>query len=126
MNAADFDGYVAQNPTWPIDVHLDGYRILVLRDLWDLTNRSLADIVLFAKGGLVSVECNNYGPPGATLPIARAYLTDLINLEKFQRHWHDHFAAHKYERSWKHEPTNNGDFDPDRMDRHHNIEPRDE
>lgn len=111
------DGYVPQ----------DGYRILVLRDLHDLTNRNLANIVLFAKAGLVSVLHNNFGPPGATLPIARVYLTALINLQKYQHWWFEwHRAAHGYEQSWKGEPTNNDDFNPWHLDPHHNVEPRDE
>lgn len=82
MDAATFDGYVAANPNYPLEIHQDGYRIMVLRDLWDMTNRQYADIVLFAKQGPVSVLVNHYGPPGITLPIDRVYMTALINLNK--------------------------------------------
>lgn len=127
MDAATFDAIVAGNPDYYEQVHMDGYRVLVLRDLWDKTNRELADIVLFAKAGLVSVEHCKYGPPRATLPIARVYLTDLINLEKYNRYWHEWRSSHAYERSWKGEPTNNGDFNPYRLDNPHGrVEPPDE
>jgi hypothetical protein len=82
LTAAQFDGYVAMDGYWPAEQIADGYRILVLRDLWDQTNRNDADIVLFAKSGLVSVLCNKIGPPDITLPINQVYLTALIELKK--------------------------------------------
>lgn len=82
LDAATFDANVAANPNYPLQTHQDGYRILVLRDLSDMTNRQFADIVLFAKAGLVSVLVNHYGPPGVTLPIDRVYLTALIFLNQ--------------------------------------------
>jgi DNA-binding XRE family transcriptional regulator len=81
MTAAIFDGYVAADGYdgyFSHSIHVDGYRLLVLRDLHDLTNRNLADIVLYAKNALVSVEENKYGPPRKTLPISRVYYTNLI------------------------------------------------
>ena len=127
MDANTFDGIIATNPNFPMNVHDDGYRILVLRDLHDYTNRTTADLILFAKNGLVSVLYNKYGPPGATLPIARAYLTALITLEKYSKYWHEHRNhANAYERSWKGEPTNNDDFRWDHLDPCRNIEPVDE
>lgn len=84
MDGYTFDGYVAADGYYPLSVHHDGYRILVMRDLSDQTNRKYADITLFAKDGLVSVESNNYGPPGITLRIDTVYLTALINLNTHQ------------------------------------------
>jgi hypothetical protein len=81
MSAATFDGYVAADGYdgyYAFSIHNDGYRILVLRDLHDLTNRNLADMVLSAKNALVSVLENHYGPPGKTLPIARVYYNNLL------------------------------------------------
>lgn len=78
LDAAAFDGYVAMDGYYTQRLHQDGYRVLVLRDLHDQTNRNLADIVLFGKVGLVSVLVNKVGPPGLTLPINQVYLTALI------------------------------------------------
>lgn len=82
LDAATFDGYVAMDGYFVSDALQDGYRILVLRNLFDQTNRNLADIVLFAKSGLVSVEQNKIGPPNITLPINQVYLTALIFLQR--------------------------------------------
>lgn len=82
MDGATFDAYVAADGYYPLLVHQSGWRIMVLRPLYDFTNRELADMVLFAKAGLVSVEINKFGPPGITLPIEKVYLTALIELGK--------------------------------------------
>jgi hypothetical protein len=85
LDAATFDGYVAEGDGYYISsIYQDGYRILVLRDLHDQTNRGLADIVLFAKAGLVAVETNKVGPPNLTLPINQVYLTALITQQSPQ------------------------------------------
>jgi hypothetical protein len=80
LDAATFDGYVASGDGYFIrSIYQDGYRVLVLRDLHDQTNRNIADLVLFAKSnGMVSVETNKVGPPNLTLPINQVYLTALI------------------------------------------------
>jgi hypothetical protein len=82
MDAATFDALVAADGYYPQQIHQSGSRIMVLRPLYDMTNRSLADIVLFAKSGLVSVLYNRLGPPSITLPIDKVYLTALINLNR--------------------------------------------
>jgi hypothetical protein len=56
---------------------------MVLRNLSDQTNRALADIVLYARNGLVTVEYNKVGPHGITLPIDQVYLQSLITLQNF-------------------------------------------
>jgi hypothetical protein len=100
LTAAQFDGYVAADGYWVSDQLYDGYRILVLRDLWDQTNRDLADIVLFAKDGLVSVEQNKVGPPNITLQINQVYLTALIYLQRARpypcrrpKNWENQFVG---------------------------------
>src|SRR5271154_240386 len=53
MGGEYFDAIVKENPNFHIEVHNYRVRILVLRNLHDTTNRDLADIVLFAKAGLI-------------------------------------------------------------------------
>lgn len=123
LTASEFDSNVSVNVNYVNNVHADGYRILVLRNLYDFTNRSLADIVLFAKAGLVSVLSNKYGPPGITLSIDRVYLTALINLQLVPpcpKH-----KGNEYEQGFLGEPTNNSDFDPGHLDKNMNPEPVD-
>lgn len=120
MDAATFDGYVANDGYYVNNIHIDGYRIMVMRDLQDFNNRDKADIVLFAKSGLVSVLTNKIGPPNITLPIDRVYLTALINLQMVpplpvdQRpDLDDEFEGQ----------TDSDDFDPNHLDPPTNIEP---
>ncbi len=122
LSAAEFDAFIAADPNYPIEIHQDGKRILILRNLHDQTNRNLADIVLFAKGGLVSVLSSRVGPPGITLPINRVYITALINLQKPQRETEkvpdldDDFIGE----------IDNDDFDGTHLDPQVNNEPPDE
>lgn len=75
----EFNTRVETTPTYPQIVHLQGYRILVISpDLRDTTNRVHADMVLFYSHGLISVEKNNYGPPGLTLPLDRINIYTLL------------------------------------------------
>ena len=92
------DGY------YPLMVHQDGYRVLVVLDLSDQINRQYADIVLFAKQGLVSVLENHYGPPALTLQIDKVYLTQLIYQNKIicppywgRKNIYDYFVGHPAE-----------------------------
>jgi len=78
MTGAEFDARVAGNPNYPAIIHLNNLRILVLRDLSDLTNRSLADLVLFFKAGLAYVLFHRTGAPGFTIPIDKMYLAELF------------------------------------------------
>lgn len=60
----EFDARVAANPNYPRIVHLQGLRVLViLTDFHDQVNRELADVVLFIKQGLASVEKNKFCEP---------------------------------------------------------------
>lgn len=120
ISKAEFDTRVQTNPVYPTIVHLQGRRVLVLLPtLQDAVNRSLADIVLFAKNGLVSVLSNKYGPPGITLPIDKVYLSALINLQMVpavppeeRPDFDDGFVGE----------TDSDDFDPRHIDKP-NIEP---
>lgn len=79
MTGTEFDARVSVDPNYPDIVHLQGFRILVIRpDFRDYTNRSLADVVMFVKQGLVSIEKNNFGPPALTYQIDRMNIYDLL------------------------------------------------
>lgn len=122
ITGAQFDGYVATDGYYIADIYINMERIMVMRDLSDQTNRSLADIVLFAKTGLVSVISNRVGPPGVTLPIDKVYLTALINLQAVPPNpvddrpdLDDGFVGE----------VDNDNFNPHDMDPPTNIEPND-
>ena len=75
----DFDARVQVEPDYPNLIHLNGIRIMVLRqNFHDLTNRNLADVVMFVKQGLASVEKNNFGPPGLSFPVGRINMHELL------------------------------------------------
>lgn len=78
MTGIEFDARVSVNPNYVEDIHSNGLRILVIRPFTELTNRELADIVIFCKAGLASILKNNFGPPGQTFPIDRFYLSQLL------------------------------------------------
>lgn len=119
LDGYTFDGYVSSDAYFEMNVYIDGYRILVVRDLHDYTNREKADLVLFAKDGLVSVLCNKYGPPGKTLTIDRCYYSALIEQNKFldccirRRNYYSQFVGQR---------TNNN-FNPHRLDYPLNVVP---
>jgi hypothetical protein len=75
----EFNSRVSGTPTYPDIVHLQNRRILVVvPDLRNTTNRSSADLVLFYNQGQVTVEKNNYGPPGISLEISRINIYELL------------------------------------------------
>lgn len=79
MTGAEFDARVAADPNYPTIVHLQDIRILVVRpDFHDLTNRTLADVVIFVKQGLATILKNNFGPPTLALNIQRFTIYDLL------------------------------------------------
>lgn len=80
MSFGEFNERVVVDPNYPTVVHGAKLRILVkLPDFRDYTNRELADIVIFLKQGLASVEKNKFGPPGLTLPVQRLNIWNLVN-----------------------------------------------
>ena len=78
MSGAEFDTRVSVDPNYPQIVRLQKLRILVVRNLHDQTNRNYADVVIFVKAGMASVEKNNFGPPGLTLPVNTLYIHQLL------------------------------------------------
>lgn len=79
MSDTEFHARVSVDPNYPIVVHLNDLRILVIcQNLRDLTNRDLADIVLFIKQGQATVLKNNLGPPTISTSIERINIFNLI------------------------------------------------
>ncbi len=78
ITGEEFDVRVTNDEAYPEIVKLNDLRILVKRSFYEQTNRNLADIVIFVKAGLASVEYSNVGPPGLTMPIDKMYLSDLF------------------------------------------------
>ncbi len=78
MDGYEFDARVSADPNYADIIRLTGRRILVTRDFSDLTNRTLADVVIFVKNGLAGIEANKYGPPGATYPVKSLNIYQLI------------------------------------------------
>lgn len=75
----EFNARVAADPNYPKIVRLNRLRILViLPNFQDTTNRHLADVVMFVKQGLTSVEKCKYGPPGFTLDTQRVNIFNLL------------------------------------------------
>lgn len=75
----EFNTRVIADPNYSTNVHLQNLRILViLPTLQDVTNRALADVVLFYNQGQVTVEKNNFGPPGLSRDFSRINIYDLL------------------------------------------------
>lgn len=75
----EFDARMIADPNYASVIHGQNLRILVIRNNFaDHTNREYADVVIFVKQGLLSVEKNNFGPPGATYSITRFNLWQLL------------------------------------------------
>lgn len=62
----EFDAIISLDPTYPDKINQLDRRVLVIRPFTEDTNRSLADVVGFVSHGLISIEKNNFGPPGIT------------------------------------------------------------
>ena len=79
MTKGEFDARVAADPNYPAIVHLQYLRILVILDSFqDLNNRNLADVVIFVKQGIASIEKNNFGKPGLSLDMQRLNIYELL------------------------------------------------
>jgi len=76
LDGYDFDQAVLANPNYAMEIKEDNLRLLVNRDLSDMTNRYLFDVVLYFRNGLVSVLEDRVGPPKDTYPVVN------ITLEK--------------------------------------------
>lgn len=79
ITGTEFDARIANDPGYPDAVHSNGLRIMVIRSFVEVTNRELADLVLFAKAGMISVLKNNYGPPNITFSIDRCYYSQIVH-----------------------------------------------
>ena len=90
ITAAEFDARVAADPNYPLNIHLNKLRVLVMRDLSDCTNRHLADIVLFLKAGLAYILHNKVGPTRFTTSIDKMYLQGLIAGDRIHFEHHHH------------------------------------
>lgn len=78
MTGAEFDARLVVDPNYATVVKLQKIRILVIRSFRDTTNRNLADVVIFVKAGLASIEKNNFGPPGLTFPVETFNIYQLL------------------------------------------------
>lgn len=83
ISGVEFDARVVADPNYPVVVHLQKIRILVIRQSFqDQTNRQFADVVIFVKGGLATIEKNNFGPPGLSLPVDRLNIYALLRYNR--------------------------------------------
>lgn len=87
INCYSEDGYGNHTiPTSCITDTVDKNYDITLNDpsigFQNYNNRDMADIVLFFKHGLATVEKNNYGPHGLTLPISRINVYELLKYNK--------------------------------------------
>jgi hypothetical protein len=79
MTDTEFDARTTADPNYPSTIHLQKLRVLVIRkDFRDLTNRALADVVVFVKQGMATILKNNFGPPGLSLPTERLNMYALL------------------------------------------------
>ncbi len=77
IDGYEFDDRVAAEPNYPAIIHQLNLRLLVIRPFTELENRDKADVVVFMKAGLASVEKNKFGPPRETFPIKKLYWGQL-------------------------------------------------
>lgn len=85
MTGTEFDARVVVDPNYPAVIHNMRLRILVIRsDFRDYTNRDLADIVLYFRNGMVSIEKNNFGIPSLTVSIDRLDIYKLLRYNESQ------------------------------------------
>ena len=78
MDGYEFDMRVAADPNYPTTVHLNNLKIMVVRPFYELTNRTLADVAIFVKAGMATIESNKFGPPSKTYPVDRLNLNSLL------------------------------------------------
>jgi hypothetical protein len=73
-----FDERVLADPSYNITIKKNTQRILVLRDLHELDNRTLFDVVCYCKNGLISILDSKFGPPGETYPVVNLTWAKLL------------------------------------------------
>jgi hypothetical protein len=69
LDGYDLDQAVLLNPNYAMEIKEDNLRLLVNRDLSDMTNRYLFDVVIYFRNGLISVLEDRVGPPGISCPV---------------------------------------------------------
>lgn len=77
MDGATFDANIAADSNYITKLKQLNLRILVERPFNDYTNRELADVAIFVKNGLASVETKKVGPPGKTFPVLNLHWGEL-------------------------------------------------
>lgn len=83
MMLEEFNNRVLVDPNYTSIIHNTNTRILVfLPTFQDFTNRELADIVMFFKQGLISIEKNKHGPHGFTTVIFKLNIYELLKNAK--------------------------------------------
>ena len=80
MDGYEFDDRIAADPNYPATIQFNKLKILVVRPFTELTNRTLADVVIFVKAGLAAIELSKYGPPGRASPVDRLTLAYLFRV----------------------------------------------
>lgn len=78
IDGYEFDNRVTADPNYVTTIHLNNIRLLVIRSFRELTNRALADVAIFVKAGLASVEQNKFGPPRRTFSIDKLHWDQII------------------------------------------------
>jgi hypothetical protein len=75
----EFNARIASNPNYHDIVHLNKQRILViLKNFRDCRNREYADVVMFVKQGIASVESCKFSPPGYSIDTQRLNIYNLL------------------------------------------------
>ena len=88
----EFNARIAVDPNYPIFVHLNNLRIIVMsQDMRDMTNRQYADTTIFLAHGLINVLQNNVGPPTISLPIEGINIFNLLAAIKL----HTNFSCNR-------------------------------
>lgn len=82
MSKEEFDARVKTDPNYPIIVHLQNLRILVILPkhvpFCEIDNLELADVVLFLHQGLADVEKCHFGPPRQNFEIQRLTIYEIL------------------------------------------------
>lgn len=83
MYKSEFDARVESDPDYPLIVHLQGLRILVVVPSYhDKHNREYADAVMFFHQGMVDVEKNYFGPEGKCYDAQRVNMYEILRAAK--------------------------------------------
>jgi hypothetical protein len=74
-----FNERISVDPNYPQIIYGQNLRLLVIQqNLKDGYYHHLADVVMFIKQGMIAVEKNKYGPPGATFYQDRLDIWQLL------------------------------------------------